>query len=79
MSLSPNSVYILEMLEGLALPARPIEIVDCAQENGASGETLDLLQALPETTYKTIQEINSALGLTERLPDHGHLEGSSGF
>ncbi|MDB5188931.1 MAG: hypothetical protein JWM92_529 [Candidatus Nomurabacteria bacterium] len=55
-----NPIEIQSYLKGVAYPATKQELLDKAEENGASGEVTEALNALPDTTYNTPAEVQSA-------------------
>jgi len=61
-------INLLELLDGLEFPATKTEIVDYAQDQGASEEALDMLQALPHEEYKTLTAFNRDHLLIGKLP-----------
>ncbi len=69
---------ILELLDGIALPATKVELIDYAENQGASEDALDLIQAMPDRDYTSFRQINAGLGLMEDLPgtDNGFWPGS---
>lgn len=56
---------IMEALEGLRYPASASDILICAKAHHAAPEMLDLIRALPEQFYASMNDINNALGLIE--------------
>ena len=56
-------INVEELLDDIEFPVMKDEIVGYAEENDASLEALQLLEAMPNREYKSIEDINSGLGL----------------
>lgn len=69
----PGVVNMLEVIDGLDFPVTKAELVDYAQDQGASEEVLDLLQGMPERDYASLPEVNKYLGLIDKLPGNENL------
>lgn len=61
-------INFLELVDGMPFPATKTEIIDFAQDQGASEEALDILQALPGERYEHLSDLNAQIGLVEQLP-----------
>lgn len=62
-----------QLLDGMALPAAKVDILDYAAEQGADEDALEILRALPKDEYATLNEINAALGKLEKQPGSDNL------
>jgi hypothetical protein len=56
-----HPINILEVLDGADFPATVPELVAFAEDNDASEEVLDQIQAMPEREYESIQDVNRHL------------------
>ncbi len=62
MQYNNKPINMLELLDGIDFPATRENAIVFAIDNGASEEALNLLRAIPEKEYTTIQDINNNLG-----------------
>lgn len=58
MAQSNAPINILEVLDGAEFPASIAELVVFAEDNDASEDVLDLIQAMPDRIYDNIEEVN---------------------
>lgn len=72
-STQPN---ILELLDNAPFPLTIIEMVEFAQNHGASEEALDIIQAMPDMVYKGIHEVSKHINEIEELPNNDDMWGS---
>lgn len=79
MAQSMPPLNILEVLDGAPFPLSAIELIDYAQENDASEDVLDQLQAIPERIYNNIYDVNRGLNEIEALPGSENLWASNGM
>lgn len=56
-----HPVNILEVLDGAEFPASVPELVSFAEDNDASEEVLDQIQAMEDREYESIQDVNRHL------------------
>ncbi len=56
-------VNILEVLDGAEFPATLPELIAFAEDNDASEEVLDQIQAMEDREYESIQDINRHLNV----------------
>lgn len=68
-----HPLNILELLDNAVFPAHKTELVQHAQDNDASEEALDQLQALPERIFLSISDLNRHLSDIENMPGSGNL------
>lgn len=59
---SPRPTMLAHAIKGVRLPARKDDLVRQAQQNGASQEVMDALQALPDDEYRTMADVMKAFG-----------------
>jgi hypothetical protein len=59
---------VLEVLDGVAFPATVLELIEHAQEHGGSESVVEVLRAMPDRTYSSMQQVSRGLGLIEDLP-----------
>ena len=59
-SVSPVSVQ--SYLKGMTYPAGKQEIIDCANDNDAPIDVVNLIEGIPEKTYSSPAEITKAIG-----------------
>ena len=52
-------------------------MVNCAQDNDASEEVLDQLQAMPKDTFEDIEALNESLYKLNKLPGNENLWSSA--
>jgi len=68
-----NTQTIIDEIKGvlgnLEFPARKDEIIDHAQKQGASAETVQTLQQMPDQKYNGIEDLLS------KIPVVGNIEG----
>ncbi len=55
-------INMLELLDGMNFPTTRENAIIFANDNGASEEALNLLRAIPEKEYTSMQDINNNLG-----------------
>ncbi len=58
-----HPVNILEVLDGADFPATLPELIAYAEDNDASEEVLDQIQAMPDREYLSIQDVNRHLNI----------------
>jgi hypothetical protein len=63
-----SSINFLELVDGAPFPLTKPELVAWCEEQGASEEALDAVQALPHREYESIEAFNRDIGLIETLP-----------
>lgn len=59
---------ILEVLDGITFPVTLVELVAYAGDQDASEDVMDLIQAMPDLTYRNMRDISLHLGQIENLP-----------
>jgi hypothetical protein len=72
-----HPLNMLEILDGVPLPATKQELIDYAQDHDASEDMLDQLQAMPGDTFNSISDINRHIGLVEDMPGSENLWSSA--
>lgn len=69
---------ILELFDGKVFPASKMELISYAQDQGASEDALDSLQAMPDDIYNSLSDLNRHLNEIEMVEDrNGDLWGSA--
>ena len=68
MEWSSHPPEILELLETVSFPVTKVELVAHAEDHDASEEALEIIRAMPDRVYNSLQQINASLGLIEDLP-----------
>jgi hypothetical protein len=63
-----STINYLELIDDAPFPMTKAEIVSWCEDQGASEEALDVIQAIPEGAYKSITEFNIAIGKIEQQP-----------
>ena len=58
-----HPVNVLEVLEDVEFPATVVEMVAFAEDNDASEEVLDMIRAMEEREYESIQDVNRHLNV----------------
>ncbi|HNY64013.1 MAG TPA: DUF2795 domain-containing protein [Deltaproteobacteria bacterium] len=58
-----NAAELEWYLEGIAFPATKDEVLNLAQVNHATDETLDLLRGLPDREYSSPDDVIEAAGV----------------
>jgi hypothetical protein len=61
MSDSPNPIEVQKALSGIDYPASRNDIVSTAEGNGAGGDVLEALRALPDREYDGPTAVSSAI------------------
>lgn len=56
-----NPIEIQTYLKGVSYPASRQQLIDKANENNATSEVMDALNALPDSEYQTPTEVQAAL------------------
>lgn len=64
---------IATLLDNAPYPLTKVELVEYAQNHGASEDALDEIQAMPDIVYNSIAHVNKHLGEIEDLPNRGDL------
>jgi hypothetical protein len=64
---------LLEIMDGIAFPSSKVDLVDYAQNNGASEEILDQIRAMPDIIYNSIRDINRHANEIEAQPGDENL------
>jgi hypothetical protein len=44
-------------LQGVEFPANKDDLVECAKENGANDDVLDVIEAMPEQEYRSMADV----------------------
>jgi hypothetical protein len=57
-----NPILVQKYLKGIGYPASRADIIRKAQESGADDTIMNALQKLPETQFRSPNDISSALG-----------------
>ncbi len=57
-----NVRSVAQYLKGLDLPADKQEVVQCAVNNQAPQDVIDVLQRLPDQTYQQMDDVWRAVG-----------------
>jgi hypothetical protein len=60
-----SPINITHRLKGVGFPARRDDLVERARANGAEGEVLDRLRAMPDQEFGTMADVMKAYGQTE--------------
>lgn len=53
-----HPVNLLEVLDGMEFPVSKMEMIAYAEDNNASEEIIDLLQAMPDDIYRDLRDVN---------------------
>ncbi len=72
-----HPINILEILDGMPLPASKPELIAWAEDHNASEDVLTQLQAMPGDSFATLAEINRNAGLIGDLPGRENLWSSA--
>lgn|GEM_PF-1412900 len=72
-----HPVNVLEVLEDVEFPATVPELVAFAEDNDASEEVLDIIQAMEEREYESIQDVNRHLNQIAVEEGEENLYGSA--
>jgi hypothetical protein len=65
-----NSVQIEQLLKGMKYPATKMELISCAERNGADKQVRELLERLPEQKYEQSTDVSKAISSLERRGVH---------
>ena len=65
------------MIEGAKFPATVKSLTAYAEDQGASEDALDIIQALPDRDYKTLTDVLRATGRIDKLPGQENLFSSN--
>ncbi len=57
-----NPVQVQKFLGGLDYPVRKQQLIERAKEKGADQAVLETLQAMPEQTYNSPNDVTEAIG-----------------
>ncbi|PPG66132.1 DUF2795 domain-containing protein [Rathayibacter rathayi] len=58
---APNPIQIQKYLSGIDYPASRDTIVETAEKEGADGDILEALRAIPDVTYDKPTDVSSAV------------------
>lgn len=58
---SQNAAIAQVLLEGIPLPVRKEKVIEYAERQGAEPEVLALLRKLPDTQFRTLDDVGEAL------------------
>ncbi|PPF64388.1 hypothetical protein C5C18_08775 [Rathayibacter tritici] len=58
---APNPIQIQKYLSGIDYPASKDTIVETAEKEGADGDVLEALRAIPDATYDKPTDVSSAV------------------
>ncbi|MBI3911582.1 MAG: DUF2795 domain-containing protein [Armatimonadetes bacterium] len=56
---------VANFLHGIDFPASRRDLVDCAEQNGAPEEVLNVLGQLPDQQYRSMADVMKAYGQVE--------------
>lgn len=70
---SQAPMNLLELFDDVKFPATRSELISHAEDNNASEDALDVLQALPENRYGTLDALNGDLGKIRHVPGQENL------
>lgn len=59
---------ILEILDGVEFPASKVDLISHAYDNDASEEAVEMLRALPDSSFNHLSDVRDNLGRIEELP-----------
>lgn len=65
-----NPVQMEKYLKGMKYPATKMELVSCAQQNGADKQVCEMLECLPEQKYEHVTDVSRAISSMERRGAH---------
>jgi hypothetical protein len=65
-----NPAQMEKFLKGLDYPASKMEVISCAEQNGADKQVRELFAQLPEQTYERPTDVSKAIGALERRGAH---------
>lgn len=63
-----GQINLEELLDGITFPTSKVEIIEYAEDQGASEEALEYFRSMRFKNYNNMQDINAALGLIEDQP-----------
>ncbi len=63
-----STINFLELVDEAHFPMTKVELVEYCQEQGASEDALDMIQALPREEYDSFAMFNRDIGRIETLP-----------
>ncbi|PZP55312.1 MAG: hypothetical protein DI586_07325 [Micavibrio aeruginosavorus] len=59
---------ILELLDGVEFPASQADLISYAYDQDASEEAVEVLRALPDSTFNHMQDVRENIGKIDELP-----------
>jgi Protein of unknown function (DUF2795) len=65
-----NPVQIEKFLKGIKYPATKMELISCAERNGADNQVREMLERLPEQKYEQSTDVSKAISSIERRGAH---------
>lgn len=65
---NPSPPDILELLDGVEFPASQADLISYAYDQDASEEAVEMLRALPDSTFNHMNDVRDVLGRIEDLP-----------
>ncbi|PZO87984.1 MAG: hypothetical protein DI626_02780 [Micavibrio aeruginosavorus] len=63
-----SAINFLELVDGAPFPMTKAELVSWCEDQGASEEALDVIQALPEAPIESLPMFNRVIGRVDMLP-----------
>jgi|AntRauTorcE11897_2_1112592.scaffolds.fasta_scaffold00100_27 hypothetical protein len=70
---SQAPMNLLELFDDAQFPTTKAELVSHAEDNDASEDALDMLQALPQNRYETLEDLNKDMGKIKSIPGQENL------
>lgn len=58
-------IHVVELIENFDFPGTKLEIIDYAQDFNPDGEVINILQAIPEREYDSLEDLKNVIGTIE--------------
>lgn len=65
-----NPAQMEKFLKGMKYPATKMDIISCADHNGADKQVHELLERLPDQKYEQPTDVSKAISALERRGTH---------
>jgi hypothetical protein len=65
-----NPAQMEKFLKGMKYPATKMDIINCADRNGADKQVHELLERLPDQTFEQPTDVSKAISSLERRGAH---------
>jgi hypothetical protein len=65
-----NPVQVEKFLKGIKYPATKMDVISCAERNGADKHVIELLERMPDQKFEQSTDVSKAISSLERRGAH---------